>query len=396
LKILFLSFYYSPDLCAGSFRATRLISALLEQLPDGAHIEVITTQPNRYSSYHNDAPEFEELPKLTIRRIKVPAHKSGMIDQMWAFAAYARQVLKLVRNSDYQLVFGTSSRLMTAALSAYVARKKNAPLYLDIRDNFVYIIKDLLPKQAAPVTISFFSLVERWTIKRANRINLISRGFKGYFQARFPGQKYSYFSNCIDPEFIESDKDDDDNTAARQAFPLTALYAGNIGEGQGLHKIVPELAKHLEGRIVFRLIGDGGRKAQLEQRLAELDCKNVELLAPVKRSKLVAEYQKADILFVHLNDYDALSKVLPSKLFEYAATGKPVWVGVSGYPATFIEKEISNAAVFQPCNVDEAIDALAKLKVSRVKRTGFIEKFSCKSIMKRMAADIIAVGSKDD
>jgi len=393
--MLFLSFYYPPDLCAGSFRATRLISALLEQLPDGAHIEVITTQPNRYSSYHNDAPELEELPKLTVRRIKVPAHKSGMIDQMWAFAAYARQVLKLVRNSDYQLVFGTSSRLMTAALSAYVARKKSAPLYLDIRDIFVDTLKDVLPKRIAPLIISFFSLLERWTIKRANRINLISGGFKAYFQARFSTQNYSYFSNCIDPEFIESDKGDDDNTAARQGSPLTALYAGNIGEGQGLHKIVPELAKQLEGRVVFRLIGDGGRKAQLEQRLAELDCRNVELLPPVKRNQLLAEYQKADILFVHLNDYDALRKVLPSKLFEYASTGKPVWAGVSGYPATFIEKEISNAAVFRPCNVDEAKNALPKLVLSCVKRPGFIEKFSCESIMKRMAADIIASGSKD-
>jgi len=394
LRILFLSFYYSPDLCAGSFRAAQLISALLEQLPDGAHIEVITTQPNRYSSYRNVAPGVEALPGLTVRRIKVPAHKSGMIDQMWAFAAYARQVLTLVRNSDYQLVFGTSSRLMTAALSAYVARKKNAPLYLDIRDIFVDTLKDVLPERIAPLTISFFSLVERWTIKRANRINLISGGFEGYFQARFPTQKYSYFSNCIDPEFIEADKGDDDNTVARRGSPLTALYAGNIGEGQGLHKIVPELAKHLEGRILFRLIGDGGRKAQLEQRLAELHCRNVKLLPPVKRNQLLAEYQKADILFVHLNDYGALRKVLPSKLFEYASTGKPVWAGVSGYPATFIEKEISNAAVFQPCNVGEAKNALPKLVLSRVKRAEFIEKFSCESIMKRIAADIIASGSK--
>ena len=130
MKILFLTFYYSPDLCAGSFRATQLIGALLDQLPDGSRIEVITTQPNRYRSYHSDAPELEQLPNLTIHRIKVQAHKSGMVGQMWAFTAYARQVLKLVRNSDYQLVCGTSSRLMTAVLSAYVARKKNAPLCL--------------------------------------------------------------------------------------------------------------------------------------------------------------------------------------------------------------------------------------------------------------------------
>ena len=200
---MFLSFYYSPDLCAGSFRAAKLTRALLDQLPEGGHIELITTQPNRYCSYPNFAPELEDLPGLTVHRVKVPAHKSGMIDQMWAFAAYARRVLQLVRNSDYQLVLGTSSRLMTAALSAYVARKKNAPLYLDIRDIFVDTIKDFLPRQIAPLTKSVFSLLERWTISRANRINLISGGFEAYFQVRFPGQKYSYFTNIL-PLFVYS------------------------------------------------------------------------------------------------------------------------------------------------------------------------------------------------
>ncbi len=118
LKILLLSFYYSPDLCAGSFRTAALVKALLEQLPDDAHIDLITTLPNRYSSYSSDALALEELPRLTIRRIKLPAHQSGMLDQAKAFMAYARQVLPLVSSGDYQLIYATSSRLMTAALGA--------------------------------------------------------------------------------------------------------------------------------------------------------------------------------------------------------------------------------------------------------------------------------------
>ena len=46
-----------------------------------------------------------------------------------------------------------------------------------------------------------------------------------------------------------------------------------------------------------------------------------------------------DVLFLHLNDYSAFRKVIPSKIFEYAATGKPIVAGVSGYAAEFLRHE---------------------------------------------------------
>ena len=122
MKILLLSFYYPPDLSAGSFRATALVEALLEQLPEGAEVDLITTLPNRYSSFSSEAPEQEKHDRLRIRRVKLPAHQSGMADQAKAFMAFAKNVLELTREEDYALVYGTSSRLMTAVLSAYVAR----------------------------------------------------------------------------------------------------------------------------------------------------------------------------------------------------------------------------------------------------------------------------------
>ena len=50
MKILILTFYYPPDLCAGSFRTGELVSALNSAREVGTSIEVITTMPNCYSS----------------------------------------------------------------------------------------------------------------------------------------------------------------------------------------------------------------------------------------------------------------------------------------------------------------------------------------------------------
>jgi len=387
LKLLILSFYYHPDLSAGSFRTSALVKALLEQLPADAQIELITTLPNRYSSFTNDAPEYEVHPRLTVHRVALPAHQSGMIDQSKAFLSYARGVLKLVKGKQYDLVYATSSRLMTAALGAFAASRLRAPLYLDIRDIFVDTIKDVLPRKVTLFLKPVFSLLESWTIRRADKVNLVSAGFLPYFESRYPKQQFSLFTNGIDDEFIQVQPGAD--VESGQGV-LDVVYAGNMGEGQGLHAIIPALAKRFEGRLRFRLIGDGGRRKQLADSLVAVGCSNVELLAPINRDALIDEYKAADVLFLHLNDHDAFRKVLPSKLFEYAALGKPIWAGVAGYASEFVNTNISNAVTFSPCCVEEAVHSFEKLQFRTVARADFVENFSRVNIMKDMAIDVMA------
>ncbi|MDD5757636.1 MAG: glycosyltransferase family 4 protein [Desulfobulbaceae bacterium] len=387
MKILVLSFYFEPDLCAGSFRATALVKALASVMPAGSHIDVVTTLPNRYSTFVAKAPKKEFLPGITVSRIALPLHQSGMIDQSRAFLAFSLKVLHHIEDSSYDIVVATSSRLMTAVLGALVARRKEALLYLDIRDIFVDTIQDVLPRSFAWGGTAVFSRLERWAVHRATKINLVSGGFFDYFTSRYPGCSISCFTNGIDEDFIDAASHLPCQRVIKK--PLTVLYAGNIGEGQGLHAIIPELAKKMLGRVFFRIIGDGGRKGALSKALIAAGVDNVELLAPLNRSELITAYLGADILFLHLNDYDSFKKVLPSKLFEYAAMGKPVWAGVSGYAADFVQSEIENSAVFHPCDVSEAEEAFSSLKLRDVQRADFIRKYKRKNIMQQMAKDIV-------
>ena len=392
MNILFLSFYYEPDLSAGSFRNTALVKALLAQLPEGSHVDVITTLPNRYSTFSAVALELEEENGVRIHRVALPSHKSGMLDQSKAFLSFARQASRLSSGKEYDLVYGSSSRLMTATLGAWFARRMKVPLYLDIRDIFVDTIKDVLPRKLAVVMKPVFSLVERWTIRRATKINVVSEGFVPYFRKRYGNLDLSSYTNGIDDEFLHVQPTDAE-CSDPPSEPPTLLYAGNIGEGQGLHNIIPGLAERLVGKANFKLVGAGGRLEQLKQAMDSKPSTNVSINAPVQRSELIAEYKNADVLFLHLNDYEAFKKVLPSKLFEYAAMGKPILAGVSGYAAEFVERYIDNAAVFPPCDVDEAVVALNKLNLQDRPRTAFVNQFSRRNIMRKMATDIISTGT---
>jgi hypothetical protein len=382
-----LSFYFEPDLSAGSFRATALVDALKEKMPIGAQIDVLSTSPNRYSTFVVEAFSEEKSSGLHILRIGVPTtHQSGMFAQAKGFFFFARGVLEQTRGVHYDLVFASSSRLMTAVLGAWLARRKQVKLYLDIRDIFADTVKDVLPWYLAILAKPVFSPLENWAVKKANTVNLVSKGFTEYFLKRYPNQRFSYFTNGIDDEFLHLSK----CTFSRDPRKvLEVLYAGNLGEGQGLHAIIPYIAKRMNKRLCFKVIGDGGRKEALKLSLSKLGVVNVEILPPMKRAQLILAYQKADVLFLHLNDRQAFEKVLPSKLFEYGATGKPIWAGVSGYARKFIKENISNAAIFSPCNVNEAVDSFMALKIETQPRNAFVKKFSRAKIMKSMAKDIV-------
>ena len=174
VRVLVLTFYYKPDLCAGSFRATALVNHLAR---NDVEIDLVTTAPNRYSSFKPKACKFENNGNVRVHRIPMPAHDSGMIDQIMAFKEYYRNAMKLVSKNNYDIVFATSSRLFTAFLGARIANKKKTPLYLDIRDIFLDTITDILSPKISWLVTPIISGVERYTFSSATHINLVSKGF---------------------------------------------------------------------------------------------------------------------------------------------------------------------------------------------------------------------------
>ena len=391
MKILYLTYYFRPDLCAGSFRNSSLFEAVLEQIGNEDFVHVITTIPNRYGSYNVEGLKEETGKNYRIDRVTVPLHASGMTEQAKAFTAYYKGVMKLIKHEHYDMVFASSSRLFTAFLGKRCAAKNHCPLYLDIRDIFVDTMKDIFKdKKAIQIpAVWTLGLIERYTFAKANHINLISGGFKPYFE-KYKKPTYSEYSNGIDDVFIEAGKE----TSRNNSKPYIITYAGNIGSGQGLEKIIPEAAKQLGTDYQFRIIGDGGTRKLLEAKLKELQVTNVELLNPVARTELIQYYKESTFLFFHLNDLDAFKKVMPSKMCEYGAFDKPIIAGVGGYAAEFVKKNISNHILFRPTDVEDFVNQMKSYQLKFERRDEFIQNFSRKSIDKKLAASIVGLLKK--
>lgn len=383
MKVLLLSSNYPPDLGPGSLRAHSIASALAER--NGVELTVITTSPNRYKSISVPAASEEVNNGIKIKRIAIPKHKNGLLDQAISFLIFALGVRRAIKASEYDIVVSTSSRLMTASLSAWVSNKIEARLHLDIRDLFVDTMDDVFKDHPVRFLIPIFRYLERWTFRKAATVSLVSQGFVDYVKDIVPDVPVDIFTNGIDEQFVSTN-----HCPSIKRDPPTVLYAGNIGEGQGLENILPQSANRFGSRIRFLVIGDGGRRRVLESAIS--NCPNVVLMEPIGREALIDQYREADVLFLHLNDYQAFLKVLPSKIFEYGATGKPILAGVTGYAADFLNSHVTGAEVFNPCDVNGMVDSLQRLLAGprSFDRSGFCEDFNRKKIVDRLALFVLA------
>ncbi|TVQ00262.1 MAG: glycosyltransferase WbuB [Balneolaceae bacterium] len=391
-RILFLTFYFRPDLCAGSFRNSPLVDELLRQtVGKNIEIDVFTTNPNRYASYSLGAKKIEEFGNVKVERIAIPPHKSGIIDQALSFRTFFFETLRKTKNKDYDLVYASSSRFFTSYLAYRIAKRNRSPLFIDVRDIFSetlrYVSNNPVIKH---IIVPFIARLEKKVYNHATHINLISEGFKSSFKD-FPDNKFSFFTHGVDPVFIEHKPGVQKETSDKRK---KILYAGNIGEGQGLHKIVPGAAKLLRDQYDFEIIGDGGALSKLKSEIKKQCLSNVTIRKPVDRNNLVEEYMNADILFIHLNDVEIFRKVLPSKIFELAVTGKPILAGVSGYSEQFLRDFVNTSYIFKPCDIDGLIESL-KLIQNNEKQLNvdqnqkFISLFSRKNINQNIAAKIV-------
>ena len=392
MNIVFFTFYYPPDLCAGSFRAKSLTRALSSKLNNN-ELHVITTHPNRYASHKKTAKSIEQSDKVTVYRITVPEHQGGMYSQAKTFIFYAFTAYKICKKIDPSFIIGTTSRLMTGVLTSVSAYRLKCKYFIDLRDIFSETISDIFSrknKALGSVFKTLFSFIEKIVLNNASGVNVVSEGFPEYFQEkRINTSSWSFFPNGVDKEFQDLQILNNKSNGVK-----TILYAGNIGNGQGLETILPAVAKKLNNNYHFLIIGDGGGKSLLKKGIIDNNVKNIQILPPVKRSELIRYYQEADILFLHLNNIPAFRRVLPSKIFEYTALRKPIVAGINGYSSHFMRGNIAHSIVFYPGNVDQCVNSIKNsesVKIDNDQINMFIDKYSREKIMDKMASHILTI-----
>ena len=85
-------------------------------------------------------------------------------------------------------------------------------------------------------------------------------------------------------------------------------------------------------------------------------------------------------------------KVLPSKIFEYAASGKPIIAGVSGCAKDLLTNEISGSFVFPPNEITGLLKIVDRLQSEprQFNRKEFTKKYGRELLMEKLFASVLA------
>jgi glycosyltransferase involved in cell wall biosynthesis len=136
-------------------------------------------------------------------------------------------------------------------------------------------------------------------------------------------------------------------------------YAGLIGYNQGLGVLL-ETARMLPDIHVV-LAGDGPELPLLKKKARELGVDNVSFTGFVGREKLLELYRQSDVLIAHARNSPTINATMvPIKLFEYMATGRPIVYAGKGVAADLLH-QIGCGVTVTPEDPEALSAAIAEL-----------------------------------
>lgn len=219
----------------------------------------------------------------------------------------------------------------------YVVYVTNPPLSyllsLCLKNPFSIIVYDIYPDALTNIGIKktnfLYKKWEKWNNKlfaKADRIFTLSDGMKKQLSLYTNNDKIVSIpnwsaSNDLKPINKESNIFIQNNYLTDK---FIVLYSGNIGNTHNVEYII-EVAKKLKDNkdIQFLIIGEGGKKRMLENKVVEYGLNNCSFLTWQSVDMMPYSLASADIAVVTLND-DTAALSVPSKTYNLLAVGSPL------------------------------------------------------------------------
>lgn len=146
--------------------------------------------------------------------------------------------------------------------------------------------------------------------------------------------KLRYVPMWADEEIFRPSKADLRAELGLGSDQVVLLYAGALGEAQGLGTLIEACARVTEPGFVCLIAGSGAAEADLRERAAQLEATNVRFLGRVAQAEMTRLMATADLSYVSLRTHALSPVTMPSKTQAALAAGKALVVAAEGDVAT--------------------------------------------------------------
>jgi glycosyltransferase involved in cell wall biosynthesis len=375
VKILYVSQYYPPEMGAPAARVSELSRHWAEA---GHEVAVLTGFPNHptgvlhpdyRSRFHRLVCDESSNGVRVLRTWLLPlpnrrAHERILNYSSFAFSA----ALSGTFLSKPDVVIATSPQLLVALAGSWLAACHRVP--------FVFEVRDLWPESLTAVGLgsekSFMNrtlgAIADFLYGRADRIVVVTPAFREYLVRRrgVSPDKVSVIENGVETALFRPMPA---NEALKQRLGIQRRYVvgyiGTMGMAHGLETLVDcaSAIRATAPEVVFLVVGEGAEKQQIQELARVKGASNLVFVEEQPRDNIPELINACDACLVLLRKSDVFQTVIPTKMLEFMACGRPVLLGVDGQAREVLES--ANAGRFiEPENAVALADAICQLRTN--------------------------------
>jgi len=338
MRILIITQYFWPE----SFKINDLALGLKER---GHEVSVLTAIPNypkgvffqNYSFWKNND---EKWNGIKIYRCKIFPRGNGVIRLMLNYISFvffcSLKVFSIKEKFDKILVYEPSP--ITVGLPAIVAgRRMKIPYY--------FWVQDLWPESLSAAggiknkyILGFFEKITKVIYQNSKKILVQSKGFVGFIKKQGDfSDKLIYYPNSAEKLYRLLEPIPEYQSKLPEGFKL--LFAGNLGEAQGIDTLVSaaRIVKEKGIEVNWVFLGDGRQREYYINEVKRIGLEsNFYFLGAFPAETMPYFFSCADALIVSLKKDKIFSLTIPSKLQSYLACGKPILASLDGEGAKVV------------------------------------------------------------
>jgi glycosyltransferase involved in cell wall biosynthesis len=403
MKILFLTDNFPPEVNAP---ATRTYEHCREWANKGVDVTVITCVPNfpigrAFDGYKNKLFQTEYIDEIRVIRVwSYITENSGILRRVLDHVSFGITsfIIGLFVKTD--VIIATSPQFFTAISGKWLSFFKRRKWILEIRDIWPEQIVHESGMKVDSYIYKYLERVEKRLYKSANSIIVVTNSFKSNIEKKIgnPDKIFTITNGANIDLYKPRAKSQSLINRLGLHDKVVFAYFGTIGMAHNIEFIVEGFKKlPVFGKNAHLLIiGEGAKKKELRFAISKEKTSNVTILDLVSKEKMPEYISIIDYAIVNLRKAEEYKTVIPSKIFEFCAMGKPILLGVEGESKEIIESN-NCGLCYEPDSETSFFKAIKKTlelddemkTVYKVNCFNTAKKYNRKDLSKRMLNIII-------
>lgn len=367
MRILYISHYFPPEMGAPAGRVAGLARLWARA---GHEVHVLTGFPHHPTGRIH--PEYrrkflrgfvrEDFAGVRVHRTWIfPAANKGKVLRSLNYASFmasavANGALAIPRPD---VVVATSPQLLCAGAGALLARRFRAPFVMEVRDLWPESLVAVGASHTQSPMVRVLEGIARRLYASARHVVTVTAAQRAAIVAGgVPAGRVTVIPNGVDEQFLAA--------AAQLAPPdndsFVVTYIGTLGMAHHLETLL-EAAHALrhDPAFRFRIVGEGARRGALEAQARAMGLANVQFAGERPRDEVPRWIAQSSACLVLLRNTEVFTTVVPSKMLEIMAVGRPMVLGVRGEASALLERAGAGIAI-EPENAQQLVAALRALR----------------------------------